>query len=281
MLPATAMADGEPRPLGEILGPKLVVCADPANLPYSNKDLGGFENRIADVLAGDLGVKADQFWFAGHKTFLRRTLLEGNCDAVLALPQGLPAIVTTRPYFTSSFVAVTRADDSHQFTSFDDPWLGEARIGLQLVGNEGATTAPAFSLSARGFNEHITGFPMWAEEGAPEPPQGKIVDAVAKGDIDIAFVWGPFGGYFAKSHGGKLRVTPILGDPARPDVAFVFPMAVGVRKTDVDFRDRLQVALDRHQTEITAILEDFGVPLVATPEQAHVAATPAQDSPRN
>lgn len=263
------------------LGKSLFVCADPSNLPYSNKAREGFENRIANVLAADLQAEADYFWFAGHKSFMRRTLLDGVCDVVISAPPGLPGTITTRPYFTSSYIAITRADNAHRFTSFDDPWLKEARIGLQLVGNEGATTPPALSLATRGATEHISAFPMWAD-ASDATPQGKIVDAVADGTIDVAFVWGPFAGYFARKHGAALRLDPILSDPGRPEMTFVFPMAVAVRKSETVFRDRLQEALDRHEPEITAILHDAGVPIVRAPasETSEAAAASSWESPR-
>jgi mxaJ protein len=257
--------------------PAFVVCADPANPPYSNKAGEGFENKIAALIAADMRVELSYFWFVAHKSFLRRTLLDGLCDAVISLPLGLPSVETTRPYFTSSFVAVTRANDARRFTSFDDSWLREARIGLPLVGHEGATTPPALSLSARGINEHITPFPMWSEEGDADP-QGKIIQAVADGSIDVAFVWGPFAGHFAKPFGEALRVAPIVGDPKNPELAFAFPMAIGVRKSNADFRDRLQEALDRHGPEIEAILHDAGVPMIAaaSPNAADAAKTSLQ-----
>lgn len=255
----------------------LIVCADPSNLPYSNKAREGFENKLADVLAADLQVGVDYFWFVGHKSFMRRTLLDGVCDVVISAPSGLPGTVTTRPYFTSSYFALTRANDPRRFLSFDDPWLKEAKIGLQLVGNEGATTPPALSLAMRGANEHITGFPMWADESDPSP-QGRIVDAVAEGAVDIAFVWGPFAGHFAKKYGVALRLDPIMSDPARPELTFVFPMAVAVRKSETAFRDRIQEALDRHAPEISEILRNAGVPLV--PDVASNTAVSSQEPRR-
>ncbi|MGO9673157.1 MAG: quinoprotein dehydrogenase-associated putative ABC transporter substrate-binding protein [Methylocella sp.] len=253
--------------------PALVVCADPANLPYSNEAREGFENKIAALLADDLHAELRYFWFAEHKTFLRRTLLDGRCDAVISVPASLSVVAATQPYFTSSYVAVTRANDARRFTSFDDPWLRDARIGLQLVGNEGATTPPAVALSGRGLNQHITAFPMWSEAG-DKNPQGRIVDAVADGSIDVAFVWGPFGGYFARAHDAALRVEPVTSDPQMPDLAFVFPMAIGVRKADAALRDRLQEALNRHSAEIGAILRDDGVPTIPVASPATAETSP-------
>jgi mxaJ protein len=249
--------------------PVLTVCADPANLPYSNDEQKGFENQIATLLADDLHVELRYFWFAEHRSFFRRTLLDGVCDVVISVPTGLSMVAATKPYFTSSYVAVTRVKDDRHFTSFDDPWLRDARIGLQLVGKEGATTPPAMALARRGFNQHITGFPMWGDAGDPSP-QGKIIDAVADGSIDIALVWGPFAGYFAKSHGAALRIDPITADSQAPELTFVFPMAMGVRKADTALRDRLQAAIDRHTTEIAAILKDYGIPTVPTPSDSRL-----------
>jgi quinoprotein dehydrogenase-associated probable ABC transporter substrate-binding protein len=237
----------------------LSVCADPANLPYSNEKREGFENRIAALVADDMQAKLRYFWFAEHRSFFRRTLLDEVCDVVIAAPVGLKGVTATKPYFASVYVAVTRADDKRHFTSFDDPWLREARIGLQLVGKEGATTPPAVALAHRGINQRIVPFEMWADQGDPAP-QGRIIDAVADGNIDVALVWGPFAGYFAKAHGAALRIEPIAGDPEQPEVQFAFPMAMVVRKADTALRDRLQAALDRHPAEIAAILKDYDIP---------------------
>jgi mxaJ protein len=257
----------------------LTVCADPANLPYSNDKQEGFENRIAKLLAADLHLELKYFWFAEHRNFLRKTLLDHVGDVVVSVPASMPIVATTKPYFTSSYVAVMRAGDKRHFSSFDDDWLPDARIGLQLVGAEGGTTAPAASLTQRHLDRHLTGFPMWDADSVNNP-QGKIIDAVADGTIDVAFVWGPFAGYFAKPHGTALRLDPITSDPKVPQQVFAFPMAMGVRKEDTDLRDRLQAAIDRHRPEIAAILQDFHIPLVAaTPPAAGTASDNSSSFP--
>jgi mxaJ protein len=263
--------------------PKLTVCADPSNLPYSNRALAGFENEIAQVVAADLQMELDFFWFPEHQGFLRRSLLEGLCDAVMSVPTSLAVVATTKPYFSSSYVAVMRSVDSRRFTSFDDAWLKDARIGAQLVGKEGATTPPAMALGRRGVDARLEFFPMWAEDENANP-QGDIVSAVADGRVDVAFVWGPFGGYFAKPYADALRVEPIAGDPKSPEQPFIYPMSVGVRKSDIALRDRLEGALERRREEIQRILKAHGVPLVAEQSSKPLieqASSPASNaSPR-
>lgn len=242
--------------------PELVACADPANLPYSDEHRPGFENKVAAIIAADLGMRLRTFWYPQHRGFLRRGLNEGNCDIVVSVPKEIDVVATSRPWFASTYVAVTRAADGRRFTGFDDAWLKAARIGLPLVGSEGASTPPADALRARGIVDHITGYPMWAEAGETDP-QGRIVDAVARGEIDVAFVWGPFAGWFARAHKDALVVTPIAGDPTQPGLPFSFRMAVGLRKTDPALRARIDAALERHRAEIGQVLAEYGVPLVA------------------
>lgn len=241
--------------------PPLTVCADPDNLPYSNARQEGFENKVAALLAADLGRDLAYFWFPEHKGFIRKTLIDGQCDLLVSVPAGLPMLAETKPYFASSYVVVMRADDARHFTGFGDAWLADAKIGLQMVGNEGATTPPAVALSHRGFNQHITGFPMWGPEGSADVP-GRIVSAVADGSVDVALVWGPFGGYFAKAYGGRLRVETVTSDPDSPEIPFVFPMAMGVRKSDTTLLAQVQDAAGRHAGEIAAILHSYDIPVI-------------------
>jgi quinoprotein dehydrogenase-associated probable ABC transporter substrate-binding protein len=252
-------------------GATLAVCADPGDLPYSSIKLDGFENKIADVLAADLHRTLRYTWAPQRRNFFARTLLAGACDVVISvpasLPASLPAIATTRPWFTSTYVAVTRTADGHRFSSFDDAWLKSARIGLQLIEGGDVNPPPAMALARRGLTNSITGFSPW--DSAEDAPQEKIIDAVANNTVDVALVWGPFGGYFAKRFGNALTIDPIAEDPASPGLAFTFPMAAAVRSTDTALKDALQGAFDRNRVKIAAILKDFNIPLVGpSPEAA-------------
>ena len=238
----------------------LSVCADPDNLPYSNLKEEGFENRIAKILAADLHLELRYLWQAQRRGFFRQTLLAGRCDIVLAVPTILKIASLSRPYFSSAYVAVSRTRDDFHIESLDDPVLATARIGLQQVGAEGANPPPAMALAVRGITRNITGFPMWAT-GTEINSQGKIIDAVAAGQIDIALVWGPFAGYFAKPYGDRLRMKLLHDDPRLPGIPFTYGMAVGVRHSDSTLGTQIQAALDRHKQEIDAILSDYGVPL--------------------
>jgi mxaJ protein len=246
---------------------KLAVCADPSNLPYSNEQEQGFENRIAAVLARELRAQLVYTWSLQRRSFLRRTLNAGVCDVVVGLPQGLQGVLQTRPYYSSSYVFVTRQSRALKLSGMDDPQLRQLKIGLQAVGAEGANTPPAMALARRGIVDHITGFAMWGEEEDASPQQ-HIIDAVALGDVDVAIVWGPLAGYFAQRQQVALKITPVTADPQQPALVFQYAMALSVRKTDAALRDELQTVLDRVQPEIQNILLEFGVPLRTASTQA-------------
>jgi len=253
----------------------LAVCADPANLPYSDDQLQGFENRLAELLAADLNATVRYTWNMQRRSFLRRTLHAGACDVVLGLPSGLQGVLQTRPYYTSSYVFVTASQRGLKLTGLDDPALRELRIGLQAVGAEGSNTPPAMALAKRGIVQRVTGFPMWGVE-SDTTPQAHIIEAVANGEVDVAIVWGPFAGYFAARQKQPLEVTPISFDATQPALPFSYSMALGVRRGDEGLRNELQLALDRHAPEIQALLKRYGIPLVEpTAGEQHAATNTA------
>ncbi|HET7844326.1 MAG TPA: quinoprotein dehydrogenase-associated putative ABC transporter substrate-binding protein, partial [Xanthomonadales bacterium] len=202
-----------------VQGRELRVCADPNNLPFSNERREGFENRIVERVAKRLGATLRYTWWAQRRGFLRNTLNAGTCDVVPGIASGVEMLGTTRPYYRSSYVFVVREGEALP-TSLDDETLKTRRIGVQLIGDDGANTPPAHALARRGIAANVRGFPVYGDY-ATSAPQAPIVDALVRGDIDVAVAWGPVAGWFAQRAARKLvlaPVTPWLDGPQWPMV---------------------------------------------------------------
>jgi mxaJ protein len=246
----------EPRVVTEI--EPLRVCADPNNLPFTNQRGEGFENRIADLLARDLGTTVEYTWWAQRRGFLRHTLQAGRCDVVVGLPAGIERAQTTRPYYRSSYVFVTRRERRLDITSFDDARLRRLRIGVPLVGNDGANAPPAHALARRGVVANVTGYSVYGDgDGAPP---AALIGAVARGDIDVAAAWGPAAGYFAARQAEPLDVVPVEPPIDQPFLPLVFDIAMAVRRGDDARRALLDRFIERRRGDIDRILNDFRVP---------------------
>jgi len=243
--------------------PELRICADPNNLPFSNDRLEGFENKIARLVARDLGATVRYTWWAQRRGFFRNTLKARECDLVMGIPVGLEMALATRPYYRSTYVWLARRSRA-PIHSFDDPRLEKLRIGVQMVGNDYANTPPAHALMRRGLISNVVGFTLYGDYSKPNPP-ARIVEAVANGSVDVALVWGPLAGYFARKASVPLTLIPAAPPPDLPGFPFVYDIAAGVRRGDTALRDRIDAALARHRAEIDRILDDYGVPRVPAP----------------
>ncbi len=237
----------------------LRVCADPNNLPFSNERGEGFENRLAELLARDLGAKVEYTWWAERKSFLKNSLGAGKCDAVMGVPSAMDSVSVTRPYYRSTYVFVSRKDRKLGIRSLADPRLEKWRIGIHAVGEDFAP--PAYALGRRGLAANVVPYSLFGEYGQPNPP-ARLVDAVARGDVDVAIVWGPFAGFFAKAEQPPLEISPV--QPATYlTVPFTYDISVAVRKGDESLRAELDAALERERPAIRALLAEFGIPTAA------------------
>ncbi len=245
---------------GAVQARDLRVCADPNNLPFSNRAGEGFENRIVELIAQELDARVVYTWWAQRRGALRNTLHAGQCDVVPGIASGIEGLSTTRPYYRSSYVFVTRRDGAWAgVSSFDDPRLRDATIGVQLIGDDGANTPPAHALARRGMFANIRGFTVYGDY-AQAAPQSDIVSAVVDQRIDVAAVWGPTAGYFARDHRELqlARVTPWLDGPQWP---MTFEISFGVRREDRELRRELDRALERQAPAIARILAQYGIPV--------------------
>jgi mxaJ protein len=136
---------------------------------------------------------------------------------------------------------------------------------VHLVGDDGANTPPAHALAKRGIVTNVIGFTLYGDYTEPNPP-ARLIEAVAKGDIDVGVAWGPLAGYFAKQQKVALEITPVPSQFDSPALPFAFGISLGVRKRDKELRDELNAVLARRKSDIEKILDDYGVPRVAAPQ---------------
>jgi mxaJ protein len=231
----------------------LRVCADPDNLPYSRADGSGFENRIAQLVADDLKLPLAYEWLPDRRGFVRKTLGAQRCDVIIGVPVGFERAATTQPYYRSTYVLVERDGAAPPVRSFDDPRLAQMKIGVQLIGNDLAASPPGAVLARHGHTHNVRGFPLAGEE----PSAQRAIDALARGEIDAALLWGPQAGYFARRAPVPLRVSVL---PAPEDAHFDFEIAMGVRRVGAALRERHDDVIRRRRADIDRILAEYGVP---------------------
>lgn len=235
----------------------LRVCGDPENMPFSDQQKQGFENKIADVLAGALGDSVVYTWWPHRRGFVRNTLSAGECDVVMGVPAGYDPVATTNPYYRSTYYIVTRTDRHLDIESLDDPRLKTLKVGVGLIGDDYTNTPPAQALASHGITKNVRGFSLFYDEDTH--PQD-IVNAVAKGTIDVALVWGPVAGYFAKESSVPLSLTALPDSDSASGVLFAYNVAIGVRHSDREFKTALDSLLAQKRDTIQGILRAYNVP---------------------
>jgi mxaJ protein len=235
------------------------VCADPENMPYSNQKGEGFENKIAEVLAKDLGKELSYEFWLDRQGFLRNTINAQRCDVIMGMSTDVDNLRTSKPYYRSGYVYVYRKSSNYNIKDWNSPDLRKGIIGI--VGESPPTIA------LRDNDLMANAHPYRLQRDLNFPPSLMIDDLVA-GKNDIAIIWGPIGGYFAKQSKEPLVVVPIPEFKSERN-AFdsqkgksEFNISVAVRKKDKDRMEMIQGALDRNQSKIMKILDDYGIPHV-------------------
>jgi len=241
----------------------LRVCADPNNLPFSNEQGEGFENQIAELLGRELHRPVAYTWAPEWRGFVRKTLGAGRCDVVLGIPASSDRVLATRPYYTSTYVFLSRRDRGLDIHSLDDPRLRRLRIGIHFIGDDYVNPPPAHALARRHIVDNVVGYSLYGNYARPNPPSD-LVRAVARREVDLAIIWGPFAGYFAPPTGVPMRLEPVTPALDPPGLRFTFAIAAGVRPADTALRAAVDGALTRRQADIARLLRRYGVPLVST-----------------
>jgi mxaJ protein len=240
--------------------PKILrVCADPDNLPYANARGEGFDNAVAELLARELGRTLEYSWQPHRRGDGRATIHARVCDVLMNVPTSLERVRTTRPYYRSTYVFVTRRDRGLNLRSSEDPRLAGLRVGVQVAGEEFAPPSE-LALAARQVAGRLRDSTIY--DDSHPGPRGSIVDAVARRDLDVAVVWGPVAGYYAGRERVPLTLAPLQAGGGEDVVPVAFDISIGVRPEDAPLHAELDAAIARRAADIHELLRRYGVPLV-------------------
>jgi mxaJ protein len=242
----------------------LRVCADPDYLPYSNQAGEGFENKVAEAVAKSLGENVEYTWasYRGHggfSQFLSETLDAGKCDVVMDIPYGSREELTTRPYYTSSYVFVFKKSANYDITNMDSPALRNLKIGFEQ------DTPPEDGLKLRGLIKDAVPFDV---AGQPNQSPAAMLDAVKDGKVDVMITWEPAIGAFLKQHPDLEIVAVPNGRTPGGSELYTFPMAMGVRENDEALKNRLDALIAKDHGRLLSILNGYGVKLYTTQSDA-------------
>ena len=238
---------------GELVDPKTFrVCADPRNLPFSNEAGEGFENKLAELFARKLGEPASYTYLPQVIGFVRNTLNALRCDVIIGVAVGDDLVQTTNPYYRTTYALVFRPGSGlDDIESLEDPRLKGRHIGIV------AGTPPATVLVQQGLMMLARPYALTVDTRV-EAPARTMAENVAAGQIDAGVLWGPIAGYYAQRVTPHLVVAPLLKEQERMD----FRIAMGVRRSDQDWKRRLNRLIAENQPDIDRILGEYGVPLL-------------------
>ncbi|WP_156964636.1 quinoprotein dehydrogenase-associated putative ABC transporter substrate-binding protein [Methylocapsa aurea] len=239
----------------ELVDPKVLrVCADPRNLPFSNEAGEGFENKLAELFAQKLGKTLAYSYYPGSTGFVRNTLNAHRCDVVMGMPQGDDVVQGTNPYYRTAYALVAkRGSGLETVAELSDPRLKDKRLGIV------AGTPPATNLAINALLPNIKSYPLVIDTRYDAPTQAMITD-LEQDRIDVAILWGPIAGYFAKRSSTPMQVTPLVKESVGPRL--IYRIGMGVRHSDQDWKRSLNKLIAENQDEIERILTGYGVPLL-------------------
>jgi quinoprotein dehydrogenase-associated probable ABC transporter substrate-binding protein len=232
----------------------LRVCSDPANMPFSNTAGEGFENKIAELIAQELGVPVSYTWYPQATGFVRRTLREGRCDIIIGYAQGDELVQNTNHYYRSAWAIVYKKGSGLDgLINLDDERLKGKKIGVI------AGAPPADVLAENGLIGSARPYALVVDRRFDSPSE-QMVKHIESGELDAGILWGPIGGYYAKKSSAPMVVTPLVKETKGPRSAY--RITLGVRPQDQDWKRELNRLLAKNQARINAILLEYGVPLL-------------------
>ncbi|WP_410000577.1 quinoprotein dehydrogenase-associated putative ABC transporter substrate-binding protein [Mesorhizobium sp. SP-1A] len=242
---------------GELVDQNVLrVCADPSNMPFTDKNGEGFENRLATLVAEKTGRKSVSYtWFPSIMGFVRRTLAAHRCDLIMGYAQGGDAVQSTNAYYRSVYVLVyPKGSDIAGADTIEDAKLAGKRIGVV------ESTPPTANMAANGLMRTAKVYPLAVDTRVTESMAERMLKDMKAGAIDAAILWGPMAGYYAKQMKADVALVPLVKEKSGQRMAYRITM--GVRRTDQEWKRTLNKVIRENQDQINRILLDYNVPII-------------------
>ena len=247
----------------------LKVCADPSNLPLSNDKGEGYENKIADAMAHDLGRKLEYVYFPQRLGFVRNTLRmrdektnQFKCDVIMGVPTGYDLTATTQPYLHSTYALLLapRAEFADMHTADDLLRLPPEKLARLRIGVFSRSPGNDWLLK-NSLVEHAAVY-THQNGDAEESPARTIERDMAAGQINSAILWGPIAAMVAMNH-AKLnwRMVPFV---PQPEIRFDYSISMGLRNGEPEWQNTLDRWIAGHGAQIASILKSYQIPIVDT-----------------
>lgn len=237
----------------------LRVCADPSNMPFSNKAKEGFENKIAEFLAAELGIPLAYTWFPQSMGFVRLTLRARRCDLIIGVSAAHELVQNTNPYYSSVFSVVQFVDADYEVKSLSDAVLRDKGLRIGVV----AGTPPVDILLEKKLMDQVKPYHLRRADISHSPIAQMSEDLLAK-KIDVAILWGPMAGHLVRQNAPKLKLSPLTADNSQRH-RLIFPITMGIRRGELQWRRQLNRVLRKNEEKLHDILLSYNIPVVESP----------------
>ena len=236
----------------------LRVCADPNNLPYSNQELEGYENKIANLFAKKLGdIPVLYSWYPMTSGFVRRTLDAKTCDIIITFPAIHELVQNSNPFYSSSYVMMTLEEKNINIKSLSDPIIKEKNYKIGII----HATPPTSHVAKNKLFEQVK-FYLQAADPRKQKPWTDITNDLVNGELDIAILWGPYAGYEAKLAKKKIKLVPLTKEEKVSRGTMVYRFTMGIRRNEPEWGKTINDLIKDNQEEINEILREYNIPLL-------------------
>lgn len=245
----------------------LRICAAKNQPPLSMEDGSGLENKIGVALADAMKRKAQFVWSERPAIYLVRDYLDKNlCDVIIGLDTGDPRVATSKPYYRTGYVFVSRADRDLDVKSWNDARLKKLGHIVVAFGSPGEALMKDMGVyeDNMAYLYSLVNFKSARNQYTQIDPS-RMVGEVVNGAAEIAVGFAPDIARYVKASAVPLRMTLIEDDAAKSNGEKVpqrFDQSVAVRRDDKALLAAVDAGLVAAKPKIEEILKAEGVPLL-------------------